>query len=141
MRTGAQATNSNKLCTIAKIRLKGCGLDHGVGHGLPYGPLYGLPVVSFAKTRLRIPANLCKPRAPSICHIYVSLPSSWRRFAQIFKAESWWIGIRETKMPYKHSLWGTIARKRNYYKAPLANFSALRPVHSAQTGSQFLSLP
>ena len=38
-------------------------------------------------------------------------------------------------MLYKQNLWGTIARKRNYYKAPLTNFSALRPVHSVQTGS------
>ena len=39
-------------------------------------------------------------------------------------------------MPYKHNFWGTIERKGNYYKAPLVNLSALRPVHSVQ----FLSL-
>lgn len=43
-------------------------------------------------------------------------------------------------MPYKHIFWGTIVRKSNYHKARLANFRALRTVHSVQTGSQFLSL-
>ena len=43
-------------------------------------------------------------------------------------------------MPYKHNLWGNIVRKSNYYKAALANFRSLRPVHSVQTGSQFLNL-
>ena len=43
-------------------------------------------------------------------------------------------------MPYKHNFWRTIVRKSNYHKAHLANFRALRPVHSVQTGSQFLSL-
>ena len=31
-------------------------------------------------------------------------------------------------MPYKHNFWATIVRKSHYYKAPLANFTALRPV-------------
>ena len=43
-------------------------------------------------------------------------------------------------MPYKHNFWAAIARKGNYNKGPSANLSALRPVHSVQTGSQFLSL-
>ena len=47
------------------------GVGHGVGHGLSYGPLSGLPVVSFFfKTRLRIALNLFKQCAPIICHIY-----------------------------------------------------------------------
>ena len=55
----------------------GHDLGHGVGHGLlyglSYGPPYGLPVVNFVTTRLSIAVNLCKQRAPSICHIYVLL--------------------------------------------------------------------
>ena len=47
--------------------------------------------------------------------------------------------IMESIMP-KHNFWGTIVPKSNYYKAPHANFSALRPVHSVQTGFHFLSL-
>ena len=62
----------------------GHGLPYGLPYGPPYGPPYGLPVVSFFKTRLSIAVNLCKQRAPSICHIFDSLLSSWRRFAQIF---------------------------------------------------------
>ena len=59
--------------------LQGCGQN--VPYGLPYGPPYGLTVVIFfIKTRLSIAVNLRKPRAPSICHIYGSLQSSWRRF-------------------------------------------------------------
>ena len=37
-------------------------------------------------------------------------------------------------MPYKHNFWAIIVRKSNYHKAPLANFSGLRPGHSVQTG-------
>ena len=52
----------------------------GVGHGLSYG----LPVVIFFKTGLSIAVNLFKQCTPTICHIYDTLLSSWRRFAQIF---------------------------------------------------------
>ena len=50
-------------------------------------------------------------------------------------------GISETRMPCKLNYWGTFVRKSNFYKSPLANYRALRPVHSLQTRSQFLSLP
>ena len=53
------------------------GVGHGLPYGLPYGPPYSLPVVNFVKTRFSIAVNLCKQRAPSICLIYDSLPSSW----------------------------------------------------------------
>ena len=66
----------------------GVWTKRGVGHGLPYGPSYGIPVVNL-KARLSIAATLCKQRAPSICQIGDSVPSSWQRFAQIFKVDSW----------------------------------------------------
>ena len=69
----------------------GHGLGHGVGHGvrydLPYGAPYDLPVTNFLT--LASAVNLCKQRAPSICHSYDSFLSSWRRFAGIFLADSW----------------------------------------------------
>ena len=42
----------------------------------------------FLKTWLSIALNLCKQRTPSICHIYGSLLSSWRRFSQIFRVNT-----------------------------------------------------
>ena len=65
-----------------------CGVGHGVGDGLPYGPSYGLAVVSFVKAQLSIAANLCKLCAPLICHIYDSTLSFWWHFTQISYADS-----------------------------------------------------
>ena len=61
------------------------GVGHGLPYNLPYGPSYGIPVINFVKTRFSIAVSLCKQRAPSVCHIYDSLPFSWRRFSQTLK--------------------------------------------------------
>ena len=42
---------------------------------------------------LHIAVYLRKQRAPSICHVYDSLLSSWRLFAEIFQADTWEIRI------------------------------------------------
>ena len=56
------------------------GVGHGLPYGLPYGPPYDLPVVSFVKARFSIATNLCKQRAPSVCHIY----DSWRSYFRVW---------------------------------------------------------
>lgn len=41
----------------------------GIGHGLPYGPSYCLPVVNFVKAWLSIAVNLRRQHALSSCSV------------------------------------------------------------------------
>ena len=99
----------------------------GVGHGLPYGPPYGLSVVIFLKLGSALPLT-CVNNMPHESVIPTTLFCPFGGVSLKFSTQT--RGRLESEKPefrIKHQFWGTIVRNG----APIANFPISAREHEA----------